>query len=71
MDMEVHYDSSFSEVHDGSFHEVKFSGTGEKGWRTKRIVLPRARFTNRSNGADMRLTSQSGAIKIGHVEVTK
>ena len=67
----IDYDSHLDGPGDGAFHRVALNTTGEKGWRTQTVVLPRAWFKNRENGAtDLRLSGPKGApIRLGRVEI--
>ncbi|MGA2752036.1 MAG: hypothetical protein ABSG59_25005, partial [Verrucomicrobiota bacterium] len=56
---------------DGAFHRLVMTTTGQKGWCTQRIVLPRAKFKDREQGyADFRLSGPEGKpIHVGRVDV--
>ncbi len=70
-EISIDYDSHLDGPGDGAFHRVVMTTTGEKGWHTQTIVLPRAKFKDREQGyADFRLSGPEGkAISIGRVDI--
>jgi hypothetical protein len=70
-EISIDYDSHLDGPGDGAFHRVVMTTTGQKGWRTQTIVLPRAKFKDREQGyADFRLSGPEGRpIRIGRVDI--
>ncbi|MDO8588716.1 MAG: alpha-glucuronidase family glycosyl hydrolase [Armatimonadota bacterium] len=70
-EINIDYDSHLDGPGDGAFHRVAMKTSGQKGWQTQTIALPRAKFKNREQGmADFRLSgSDQGTIRVGRVEV--
>jgi hypothetical protein len=70
-EINIDYDSHLDGPGDGAFHRLVMTTTGQKGWCTQRIVLPRAKFKDREQGyADFRLSGPEGKpIHVGRVDV--
>ena len=69
-DINIQYDSHLPGPFDGSFHPEVGKTLGSMGWRKLTVDLPHARFANRANGHDLRLSGEADKrIRVRMVEV--
>ncbi|HBO44827.1 MAG TPA: hypothetical protein DD670_13030 [Planctomycetaceae bacterium] len=70
---EIQYDSSDPALRGiaQQFHPGRVQTIGQtRTWKTAVFVLPRARFANRTNGGDFRLSCNGAELSVGRIAVT-